>query len=306
MDCILKKTLEREFRNRRGIAEIVPHWDEEALRECPGCGGLRYLQSNNAQGYRVVSPCPGEIALRRIDAYNQALVPSRFMQATFDSYRLECLRESAPVRTFMQRIRNYKKGDSGFLLEGGPGTGKTHLLCAAIRYLTLELGVPCRYVDYSNLLSDIRASYGQNVSEAVHIEPLASVPVLFLDELGKGRDKKNDFEIRIIDEIINRRYLDPDLTTIFASNYRDRDTSGFNAYRAAGYGDAAREWEKYAAQRYRTEGFPSAAAFKAYVDQLMKLECIEDRVSERTASRILGMAAPIYIDASDYRRGVNG
>ena len=304
MTCILLSTLEREFTNDHGITRIIPHWDNEAVRECPTCGGLKHIQTMQ-QGYRMVQPCPGMYALDRIDAYNRAQVPARFMHAAFDNYKLERLKEPSCIKTFIQKIKNYQKGASGFLLEGGPGTGKTHLLCAAIRYLTLDLGVPCLYVDYSNLLSDIRASYGQNVSESTHIDPLADIPVLFIDELGKGRDKKNDFEIRIIDEIINRRYLNPDLTTIFASNYRDRDTSGYNNYAKAGYGTDPRAWEDYSRKRYKSEHFPNDRAFMMYVDQLMKTDHIEDRVSERTASRILAMAAPTFIDADDYRRDVN-
>ncbi|MBQ9394895.1 MAG: ATP-binding protein [Proteobacteria bacterium] len=301
MDCILQKTLQKKFVNNRGITRIEPEWDEDAVRECPICGGIKHLEIME-EGYRTVRPCPGMFALKRIDAYNRAGVPSRFMNATFDNYKLDRIHEPSTIKTFIQKIKNYQKGASGFLLEGGPGTGKTHLLCAAIRYLTLELGVSCLYIDYSNLLSDIRASYSQNISESTHIEPLADIPVLFIDELGKGRDKKNDFELRIIDEIINRRYLNPDLTTIFASNYRDRDTSGYNNYMRAGYGTDTRQWEEFSRKRYKSENFPNDRAFMAYVDQLMKTEHIEDRVSDRTASRILAIAAPTYIDASDYRR----
>ncbi len=302
MNCTLLDTLEREFINDHGTARIIPHWDEEAVRQCPTCGGFKNIQSTNDAGYRVVKPCPGTYALSRIERYNRAGVPARFMQATFDNYKFERLRESSSVKTFIDKIKNYQRSAPGYLLEGGPGTGKTHLLCAAIRYLTLELGIPCKYVDYSNLLSDIRASYSQNVPESVHIDPLIDIPVLFLDELGKGRDKKNDFEIRIIDEIINRRYLNPDLTTIFASNYRDRSTSGYSIYQAAGYGFDTRRWNEYSAKRWKCENFPSEDAFRNYVDQVMKTDHIEDRVSERTASRILAMATAMYVDASDYRR----
>ncbi len=304
MDCILKKTLRREFYNDHGISQIRTEgcYDVEALRECPVCGGLRHILKVNLQGYRVTRPCPGMYELRRFEAYNQAGIPARFMDASFENYRLEQLKEPSAIKTFISKMKSYQKGAAGFLLEGGPGTGKTHLLCASIRYLTLELGVYCKYIDYSNLLSDIRASYSQNIPESLHIEPLASVPVLFIDELGKGRDKKNDFEFRIIDEIINRRYNNPELTTVFASNYRDKDTSGYNNYRANGYGSDPQKWNDYSRKRYRSENFPNDKAFMAYVETLMKTEHIEDRVSERTASRILAMAAPTFVDAVDYRR----
>ena len=309
--CQLKSTLNLEFTNDHGSSVIVPHWDEDAVRNCAGCGGLKFYQSVNAQGYRVVSPCPGQFMLSNIESYNRAKIPARFMNSQFENYSLKQLDKSTAktIQDFQKKIKNYKKGDRGFLLEGGPGTGKTHLLCASIRFLTLERGIVCRYIDYSNLLSEIRASYGQKISESSHIDPLADIPVLFIDELGKGRDKANDFEIRIIDEIINRRYLNPDLTTIFASNYRDRSTSGYDWYVSNGYNPASnapmssREWQKFAENYWKTaKTFASKDDFESHVRTIMGREHIEDRVSERTASRILAMAGPIYIHASDYRR----
>ena len=310
-NCLLKHTLKYDFINDHGIARIEPKWDENAIRNCPVCGGIKYIQTTNDQGYRMVKPCPGEIALNRIETYNRAKIPSRFMNCTFDNYKLDRFSKSAmnTILEFQSSIKKYKKGDRGYLLEGGPGTGKTHLLSAAIRYLTLELGVHCKYIDYSNLLSDIRASYGQNISESTHIDPLAQIPVLFIDELGKGRDKANDFEIRIIDEIINRRYLDPDLTTIFASNYRDRSTSGYDWYVSNGYNPesstpmSSRQWNLFVKDYLsRNHTFATENDFLEHVRNIMKREHIEDRVSERTASRILAMAVPTFIDAADYRR----
>lgn len=313
MNCKLKQTLIQDFINDDGTAKIIPKWDEEAVRACPICGGFKFLEKTDERGYRTISPCPGTYALQRIDTYNQADVPSRFMNATLENFQIERLRETANVKSFIRNIKSFKKGNSGYLLEGGPGTGKTHLLCAAIRYLTLEIGIPCRYVDYSNLLSDIRAAYSQNVPEASFIEPIARIPVLFMDELGKGRDKKNDFELRIIDEIINRRYSNPDLTTFFASNYLDRDSSGYNKFMNGGEeiiqgkkitlrGYGSSDWDMYVQKRYKKEGFDHPESFKVHADQIMRREHIEDRVSERTFSRIRAMADPIVVNAPDFRR----
>lgn len=300
MTCKLVDTLEKVFVNDKGLSKIEARYDEEIVRNCPTCGGICELESTDDKGYRMLSPCPGRYALRRIQLYNNARLPARFMNATFESFNCERLSERAGVERFVREVKRYSRGASGFLLEGGPGTGKTHLLCAAIRYLTLEMGVPCIYTDFSDLLGDIRAAYSVNLSESDIIEPLVSAPVLFLDELGKGRDKRNDFEDRIINEIINRRYKDPALTTFFASNYRDRDSSGYNNYKAAGYGTSA--WDKYADTRWRKERFGSREAFDRYVESVMTQEYIENRISESTVSRIMEMTNRLYINAPDCRR----
>lgn len=320
--CVLQTQLVQKTVNDNGVARIVAQIDERRVRDCPVCGGLRHIEMHDAQGYRYVQPCPGYFSLKRIEFFNAAKIPARFKDASFENFDMSCCREDpACIRTYMQGIRAYEKGCFGFLLEGAAGSGKTHLLCAAIRYLTLELGVACRYADFSSLVSDIRASYNNaqsTTTEWQYIEPLVTAPVLFLDELGKGRGVANEFELRVIDEIVNRRYDNPDLTTFFASNYRDRATSGYTFYCEKGYRPqasspmASREWEEFAKRRWREENerrakigevlFSGVEDFQVYVRGLMMREHIEDRVSERTASRIMAMARPIYINAPDYRR----
>ena len=151
------------------------------------------------------------------------------------------------------------------------------------------------------------------------MRPLFTIPVLFLDELGKGRGTPNDFELRTIDEIVNRRYDNPDLTTFFASNYCDRATSGYQVYCKNGYNPASNspleseKWRKFAAKRWREENkrkskdeveFRNVEEFETWVRKLMDREHLEDRVSERTASRIMAMAKPTFIHAPDSRRSV--
>lgn len=320
--CILRAQLTREFVNVDGYAKIVPKWDEEALQGCPICGGLKFIENINPQGYRVISPCPGDYALRRIELFNQACIPARYKDARFESFNTKvCRSGAADIARFIEEIKNFKKGDLGRLFEGDSGTGKTHLMCAAIRYLTLELGVACRYVDFSILISDIRAAYGasENGFEWEFLRPIVFVPVLFFDELGKGRKNANEFELRIVDEIVNRRYENPDLTTFFASNYRDRETSGYRFYCANGYNVQAsspmesEKWKKFAVHRWSEENrrktaeevrFRGVEDFEAYVRDLMGRDHIEDRISERTASRIVAMAIPTFIQAPDYRRSI--
>lgn len=321
--CILRAQMTQEAANSNGTAKIIAKWDENTVRNCPICGGLQFIEQTNAQGYRVVTPCPGAYALNRIGLFNQAQVPARYRTASFETFDIgKCIDGGTSVAQYAEEIKNYKKGDIGRLFEGDTGTGKTHLMCAGIRYLTLQLGIPCLYVDFSILISDIRAAYGMGSSNACEMEilrPIFNIPVLFLDELGKGRGTPNDFELRTIDEIVNRRYENPDLTTFFASNYRDRATSGYWFYCASGYNPSSNspmeseKWRKFAKNRWKEENkrksdgetkFADCEDFETWVRKLMGAEHIEDRVSERTASRIIAMSKPTYINAPDNRRSV--
>jgi len=312
--CFLKENLEMVFINDKGIAKIEPRWDEEAYFSCPICGGTRHGESIDARGYRRLTPCPGEYTLRRIERFNLACIPGRFKDVTFDSYNTSVIGHSATsVVGYMNKVRKYQTGMKGILFEGGPGTGKTHLLCATARYLTLELGVSVRYVDYSQLLSDIRASYGRQdgfgrqdagPTEADFIASMVNIPVLLLDELGKGRAETSDFENRIIDAIINGRYQNPDLTTIFASNFRDRVMSGYDTLLREGLTSDSignsKAWQDY----LKKFSIKRSDEEMTRIQRIFKAEHLENRVSERVMSRIFEMANPVYIDAGDYRRRV--
>ncbi len=72
-------------------------------------------------------------------------------------------------------------------------------------------------------------------------------------------------------------------------------------------------WILFAKTRWKEENkrksdgetkFADCEAFELRARKLMGMEHIEDRVSERTASRIIAMSKPTYINAPDNRRSV--
>ena len=303
------------FYNEHGIAKARFELEPTAFSSCPKCGGTMYVQSMK-DGYAMASPCPGARAQARMDRFNAANIPARFRDASFDNFNLDSLpgRGKTIESMFIRKIREFRQGQRGIILEGGPGTGKTHLLCAAAHYLTIESNLSVRYVDFSVLLSEIRSIYqsaNASQSEAALINDLVRIPILFLDELGKGRDRANEFEMRIIDEIINRRYNDDGLTTFFASNYRDQNSSSYNLYRENGIeclGDPAMKakWIRFAQERCRTKDSGVVERFTAQAMAVMKADHLENRLLPRIVSRIFEMANPIVIEAQDYRARIDG
>ena len=104
----------------------------------------------------------------------------------------------------------------GFILSGPVGTGKTHLMVATLRHLTLELGARVGYVELGLLYAQIRRGFQDGKSGGEIIQPLSQLDVLALDELGKGRGSA--FELETLDELIARRY-NANKLTLFATNY---------------------------------------------------------------------------------------
>jgi DNA replication protein DnaC len=125
--------------------------------------------------------------------------------------------------TFSALAKDYERGHHGILLMGGPGVGKTYLLCAFLHELIFRHGVPAQFRDFFHLLSDLRSGYSQDKAESDLIQPLVDVEVLAIDELGKGRN--TPWEQNILDVIISHRY-NSKKTTIFTTNYTEsRETT---------------------------------------------------------------------------------
>ena len=72
------------------------------------------------------------------------------------------------------------------------------------------------FIEFPELLNRIKARYDKQESETEFLEEMARIPVLILDELGKG--KNSEWEMNIIDKIIHQRY-NAKKKTIFTTNY---------------------------------------------------------------------------------------
>jgi DNA replication protein DnaC len=191
----------------------------ECQETCTRCKGAGYLLVP-AGATSVAQPCACRHLDDRINTFNAACLPASVARASLDSYRPKHATQTkakAAAEEFAKKFRADREAH-GLLFYGRPGTGKTHLLASIIRYLTLEKGVGCRYVEFMLLLSDIKAAFGSNRGYLDVMRPLTHAPVLVIDELGKERG--TDWERSMLDELISRRY-NSGLTTLFATNYSD-------------------------------------------------------------------------------------
>ncbi|MGI5862243.1 MAG: ATP-binding protein [Myxococcales bacterium] len=228
--------------------------------KCPECGGARYLIERRGElrvaracrcndtcarcggtgrihvekdGYSFVQVCSCRAIAQRLAHFNQAGLPAR-CGLSFDEFLPQNhAQEEARAVAYTTAMRyRPEEPTKGFVVAGPVGTGKTHLLCATLGYLTLELGVSARYVEVSFLFSEIRKGFSENRSGLDAIQPLVDADVLAIDELGKGR--QSPFELDTLDELIARRY-NTNRTTLFATNFSLQPEDP----RAKGYHDPA-------------------------------------------------------------------
>jgi DNA replication protein DnaC len=159
------------------------------------------------------------VLLSRVEAYNQAGIPGVMSHATFENYQSGPHESQDHARQVAARFtQEYRKGtpNRGFIIGGPVGSGKTHLLTAALRQLALEIGERIRYVEASLLYATIRRGFQEGKSGGEIIGPLSEIDVLAIDEMGRGRGSA--FEFETLEELIARRY-NAGKTTLFATNY---------------------------------------------------------------------------------------
>lgn len=187
---------------------------------CPpvDCGGAGYFFDVDEHGYRRAKPCPCTRLDRRARLFNDAGIPARYHDATFPGFQVgpRDVDQKAARATSFRFAMEFEPSQPGLLFFGPCGTGKTHLVTAILRHLLLVRGVPCRFIEFMHLLTDLRATFGDRGRAEDVMAPLVAVPVLAIDELGKGRG--SEWELSVLDELISKRY-NAAATTLFTTNY---------------------------------------------------------------------------------------
>lgn len=170
-------------------------------------------------GYECVTPCVGHEIERRCELLTKAKLPGRYAQAGWAT--LEPM--SATLLDAQDRLRAWAEGmspgDKGKLLQGPNGTGKTHVLVAMVKTMSIQGGHRVRYADWRDLVSAIKDTWETDDSTGALLKKLETAPVLVLDELGNPAVEK-EWQREPLERVLGRRYNTPGTTTIFASNYK--------------------------------------------------------------------------------------
>jgi primosomal protein DnaI len=139
--------------------------------------------------------------------FNAAMIPAFYIKATLQP--LEIHNESSvslrrTVKAVQEWARRERPPEQGLLLSGPNGVGKSFLMAALARSLTLEHGIRCLFVDFGDLLLRIKATFNGQGLEYELFESLHQPRVLIIDDVGSHRD--STWSRGVFQTIIAARY----------------------------------------------------------------------------------------------------
>ncbi len=239
------------------------------VSNCPSCFG-KNRKMVDGQSKPCRTPAPSRI----VNFINSACLPARYSTARLDSFSNFSGNGREVVNRLSHWHREFDPDHPRGLILGGPvGVGKTYLLCAIAKNFAFK-GLSVRFIDFFQLLLELKAGYAQDKSDANLLNDLIHVDILFIDELGKGRN--SDWELSVLDQLVMGRY-NQNKIIVASTNYDLKPSTRVN---------------------YST----NLDERKPGSFELDRFESLEQRIGPRIYSRLFETSEFIELTGDDFRK----
>jgi DNA replication protein DnaC len=247
--------------------DVPPESAEDGV-VCPLCGGTGWkIASREAD--RRVARCDCFLSARADRLLKSSNIPTRYSDCEFRTYKTTSNPSFAAAKINIEAwVDHYPLDQTGLLIIGPSGLGKTHLAVAAMKGVARK-GFHALFCDYRELLKQIQNSYNPSsqTTELGLLSPVFETEVLLLDDLGAV--KPSEWVWDTVSFVLNTRY-NSKRSTIITCNFLDGPSA--NAEGVSGPKKAARE------------------------------ETLGDRIGERMRSRLFEMCRLVSLDGKDFRQ----
>jgi DNA replication protein DnaC len=190
---------------------------------CGLCGGTGWVLEA-IDGRKQARPCSCRAETSTRERLDSAEIPERYRDCNFANFNDTGVALKHAKEVAREFVDSYPAVDSGLLLVGPAGRGKTHLACAVLSELVTTKRVSGLYADFSDLLLRIQTSFrpDADASKESVLTPYSDVELLVLDELGAS--KPHAWVLDVLYNLLNTRYNRKRIT-IATSNFEDEPDS---------------------------------------------------------------------------------
>jgi DNA replication protein DnaC len=184
---------------------------------CPHCGGLGYVRAELPLGHpefgklQICTCRRDEVARQARRALYAISRLDELTDLTFENFEPRGhvglpARQADSLEQAYNTAQQFAQTMNGWLvLEGGYGSGKTHL-AAAIANFAVQVGLPTIFITVPDLLDTLRFSYGSaEDSFEERFEEIRQAPLLILDDF--GTQNATAWAQEKLFQILNHRYI---------------------------------------------------------------------------------------------------
>lgn len=217
----LREMLNDGNRNITFLSEICPEHAKPVQKMiimgkvvCPRCESERVTKKLEQETTEWFNRIQVEAKFNTL-AEKSIIADQTVLKARFDTYKPTIEEERANAAKVWECVKRYKTGEKfNIILQGNPGSGKSHLSYSALYELNQTKEHSCLFVDVNSMLRKIKGSFSNKESiytEDYFIRLLSDVDFLVLDDLGAesgaiNTDKQaTDFVQRVLYGVTNSR-----------------------------------------------------------------------------------------------------